>query len=540
MTLCSWGKVVCFMAAPMYVVLSPELFAKNPLAELCNLPKLRLAQQHKLNGFVPVDRMTTLLRSAHLDVASAVDLMQQLRLCFEIRHGTMREYVFPEMLPGGRPEEAIWSTVCPTNESEAVHVLVLNVLPPELLAALMCEFHRDAHVPLLWRNSCLFGSRTSAFLLLVEVVDDVLYCPDESLEYTVVIQSGLRFTLRDHSVDLQGTGLLTRMLKWVANYVAPVTGNYHGITCCELVRSSRCQCYIPILLCNKVVDGIVPEVRCLVHSVSLGPSDIVDICGDERTAVTVRRESTIVEAPGSAWSANIMVPSDNALVLALGASPGGRYAVDVCREFTDARENVLLAFDPHLPQWAAEEAFRREVSVSIDAFARLLGRWRARVLHISAHATEGTLHFVKGGRQQLVSIALVIDLLLAYRRKSLPLLVVLNGCATAEMARRIHQDTGVPFVIGTTAEINDNIAILFTKQFYASLAQGNSICVAFDAARAFCRDESHKIGATADYILEPENAAENVVVCGCIRLRGSWQRCSQCVVRGDVQLASDM
>ncbi|WP_170110589.1 NB-ARC domain-containing protein, partial [Flavilitoribacter nigricans] len=63
-------------------------------------------------------------------------------------------------------------------------------------------------------------------------------------------------------------------------------------------------------------------------------------------------------------------------------------------------------------------------------------------------------------------------------------LVFLNGCANQQQVKDLFE-VGVPAVIATSAEINDELAGQLSRQFYQALAAGKTIRQAFDTAKSF-------------------------------------------------------
>lgn len=97
------------------------------------------------------------------------------------------------------------------------------------------------------------------------------------------------------------------------------------------------------------------------------------------------------------------------------------------------------------------------------------------IFHYGGHA-DGSMLQLEGGRGDAGGLAKLLG-----QQKSLKL-VFLNGCATKDQVRLLHQ-AGVPTVIATSVKINDGKATLFSTAFYQSLAKGHSIEESFDSAK---------------------------------------------------------
>ncbi|MEM7359417.1 MAG: CHAT domain-containing protein [Pseudomonadota bacterium] len=97
------------------------------------------------------------------------------------------------------------------------------------------------------------------------------------------------------------------------------------------------------------------------------------------------------------------------------------------------------------------------------------------IFHYGGHA-DGSMLQLEGGSGNAGGLAKLLG-----QQKSLKL-VFLNGCATKDQVRLLHE-AGVPTVIATSVKINDTKATLFSAAFYQSLAKGHSIEESFASAK---------------------------------------------------------
>lgn len=105
------------------------------------------------------------------------------------------------------------------------------------------------------------------------------------------------------------------------------------------------------------------------------------------------------------------------------------------------------------------------------------------VVHISAHGTEKSL-FVHSSNQKQGSIAVEGDKVASFLAlmKSTVRLVFLSACLSDDIAEKIAK--GIDgCAIGMSGEVSDDVAIAFSKMFYARLADGFSVEVAFTDAK---------------------------------------------------------
>jgi hypothetical protein len=113
-----------------------------------------------------------------------------------------------------------------------------------------------------------------------------------------------------------------------------------------------------------------------------------------------------------------------------------------------------------------------------------LNRHDPDVVHFSGHGDRRSLLFeVPDGRPHDLRDE-HLGLLLQVARKPIRL-VVLNACESAEQAALATDYVGA--AIGMAEPIDDDTAKVFAGQFYASLAEGNSLANTFDQARVQAR-----------------------------------------------------
>jgi len=120
-----------------------------------------------------------------------------------------------------------------------------------------------------------------------------------------------------------------------------------------------------------------------------------------------------------------------------------------------------------------------------------IGRFRPHVVHFSGHSNRDLIVFeddVDEPNSGVVVKAEVFARALAATDEP-PLLVLLNACESAPQAEALVDGGTVPFAIGMSDEIDDVDAINYAAQFYASVANGQSIasahaagCVALELA----------------------------------------------------------
>ena len=155
-------------------------------------------------------------------------------------------------------------------------------------------------------------------------------------------------------------------------------------------------------------------------------------------------------------------------VLMLGASSGGELRVG--REQTRIRNAVDRA--------AHRDRIEVDVrpAATVDDLLDGITRFRPHVVHFSGHSSENLITFEEDIDVNPADVVVSADAFAAAvaATDEPPLLVVLNSCRSAAQIDRLV-DRVVPFAIGMTEEIADGEAIVYAAQFYAAVANGQSV-----------------------------------------------------------------
>lgn len=193
-------------------------------------------------------------------------------------------------------------------------------------------------------------------------------------------------------------------------------------------------------------------------------------------AVDARLRET--EAAVSSVARTVRAPRPEKLrVLLLGASAEGDLRVG--REQKRIRSAVESALHRDLIELDVRPA--ATTGDLLDGITK----FRPHVVHFSGHSNEDLIVFEReddGHHEgQLVTARAFARAIAA--TDDPPLLVLLNACSSAGQIEDLVAQT-VPFAIGMADEIADGDAITYAAQFYASVANGQSIFAAHLAGQA--------------------------------------------------------
>lgn len=125
----------------------------------------------------------------------------------------------------------------------------------------------------------------------------------------------------------------------------------------------------------------------------------------------------------------------------------------------------------------------RTAATAADLLDGLTG-FRPHVVHFSGHSDENFVVFEEDVDERNDGVDIPADVFaraLAAVDEP-PLLVLLNSCNSAPQAARLVESL-IPFAIGMSDEIDDGDAIVYAAQFYAAIANGQSIASADSVAR---------------------------------------------------------
>jgi hypothetical protein len=112
-------------------------------------------------------------------------------------------------------------------------------------------------------------------------------------------------------------------------------------------------------------------------------------------------------------------------------------------------------------------------------------RFRPHVVHFSGHSDHELILFEEERDEPHEGVVVTADAFTSAVKATddPPLLVLLNSCNSASHIHKLVEEV-VPFAIGMADEIDDGDAITYAAQFYASVANGQSIRSAHLAAQA--------------------------------------------------------
>lgn len=195
------------------------------------------------------------------------------------------------------------------------------------------------------------------------------------------------------------------------------------------------------------------------------------------SAVLNRR---IVQAEAMASSVVRRLPSpkpERLRILILGAASEGDLRIG--REQKRIRAAVESALHRDLVELDVRPA--ATTSDLLDGITK----FRPHVVHFSGHSNEDLIMFERDQDEQHEGV-IVSARAFASAVKATddpPLLVLLNSCNSAAQIDQLVNEV-TPFAIGMADEINDGDAITYAAQFYAAVANGQSIQSAHFSAQA--------------------------------------------------------
>lgn len=126
-------------------------------------------------------------------------------------------------------------------------------------------------------------------------------------------------------------------------------------------------------------------------------------------------------------------------------------------------------------------AYHLCLAVNRDDLMDAIRKHQPHILHFSGHGDHaGTWFRSPDGKEQFVTAA-ELEQMLRETAKNLRLLV-LCSCRSAQQASALRKIADC--TVGTTADVLDESAIAFSRQFYAALTHGSSVQSAFNQGKA--------------------------------------------------------
>lgn len=202
---------------------------------------------------------------------------------------------------------------------------------------------------------------------------------------------------------------------------------------------------------------------------------------DPGPAATLLRESRLPRTVG----ADPAVPPDREPVRA--PARGSRRLVFLSAN-QDRSRRLDIDGELRLLQQALEQAPKRRAiklvhkpDLHLTDVRRVLEK-PAQLVHVSGHGDERGAIWMKNHRGELEAIdPNAFARLLGERdARPSPRVVVLMACFSERLAKALRKTVDV--VIGTTGELDDDAASLFTSEFYGALALGRDVRSAFQGA----------------------------------------------------------
>jgi|CXWL01.1.fsa_nt_gi tetratricopeptide (TPR) repeat protein len=212
-------------------------------------------------------------------------------------------------------------------------------------------------------------------------------------------------------------------------------------------------------------------------------------------------------------------PADRLRMLAVFASPvanehgsdrPGGAALDVWSEW-EALQAALSARDPVSNRGAPWDVVRLSPPTAEALGDALVGHC-ARVVHLAGHGCSEGLYLEDDlGRERLVTTS---ELIRQLRGRGVEL-VVLNACATADVAGQLVAAGVAKAVVAMREPIYDRESALLAGRLYARLGSGDSLATALTAARQSLKERirsAHPVLGLGDK--DPEARAANWILVG--------------------------
>ncbi len=141
-------------------------------------------------------------------------------------------------------------------------------------------------------------------------------------------------------------------------------------------------------------------------------------------------------------------------------------------------------------------------AVKIHDLPKYLLKETPEIFHFSGHGEKNGNIVLENNDGDSESIAEEsIETIFKHLAKGIKC-VVLNSCYSSKLGKAISKY--VPYVIGNSSKVPDDIAVIFSKSFYESLSNCKSIEASFDIARAIISSKDKKYYKLPTLIKNPK------------------------------------
>lgn len=142
--------------------------------------------------------------------------------------------------------------------------------------------------------------------------------------------------------------------------------------------------------------------------------------------------------------------------------------------------------------------FQKFICVSKSRFKELIEIYKPDILHFSGHSIDGKYGGIivqkEDGSEDLITVTGLSTIFDYFKSENIHIkTVILNSCYSEAQAKAISKH--VPYVIGTTVDIKDKLAIAFSAGFYFKLAESGSTIDIEQAFRSGIAEASMEEGA---------------------------------------------
>lgn len=164
----------------------------------------------------------------------------------------------------------------------------------------------------------------------------------------------------------------------------------------------------------------------------------------------------------------------NPVILFLASNPEDTGKLQLEKEFINIHTKLQEA------SW--EYILKVHFSTTLDVLTKTFKQYRPSFIHFSGHGIEsdedaniagGLLVHDERGESQLIPTAALKYLFKKQSERFKIKLVVLNACYGWEQAEAISEY--VPYVVGVSEQLSDEIALAFSRAFYLSLSASDSL-----------------------------------------------------------------
>lgn len=382
-----------------------------------------------------------------------VDIMEKFELSFSLPHARGK-YFIPGAFPKDRPRRMVWKHPIPKLLRFQYHY---DVLPDVIISRFISNVHNLVKERNFWRNGVMISEEGKEALIRSDPADRRIY------------------------IAVGGEGNKRSLLAIVRSVFKQIHENLEGIQVKEFIpldEEGKALADYEALLAHEELKEeyyLSPVLKKRFNvSLLLDGYESRESREDRRKRIDEERQHSMTEELKALFISKAEEnPKNKILFLAAHPTDEGRNRMD--EEHREIQESLLRS------NRRQDFSFSSRFALDRRGLSRAILDEKPQIVHFSGGGEKGKGILMQDKRGNLKPLGKIALAALFELFEGEIECVLLNACFSQNQAQEISKY--VPFVIGMSASISDEAAILFASAFYDAIGNGRDIPFAFRFAR---------------------------------------------------------